>query len=151
MKKLTYEDYLRIPYDGKRHEIIDGVHYVSDAHYTRWQRVTARLKTMLHQRPDFLFSNIVGETALVGIRSAAGTRELLIEIVTDFTKNFDEDARLVEREQEGVLEWWVIRPKKKVIRIYRRIDDRLTSIDVPDPLTSPILPNFELRVRDLFV
>jgi Putative restriction endonuclease len=148
--KLTYEDYLRIPYDGKKHEIINGVHYVSDAHYTRWQRVTARLKTMLHQRPDFCFRNIIGETARVGIRDAAGVREFLMEIVTDFTKNFDEDASLAEREEEGVLEWWVIRPKKKAIRIYRRIDGRLTSVDVPDPLTTPLLPDFELRIKTLF-
>ena len=27
--KLTYEDYRLLPDDGKRHEIIDGRHYVS--------------------------------------------------------------------------------------------------------------------------
>jgi hypothetical protein len=30
-RKLTYEDYARIPDDGLRHEIIDGEHYVSSA------------------------------------------------------------------------------------------------------------------------
>ena len=29
--KLTYEDYLQFPEDGRRHEIIDGDHYVSAA------------------------------------------------------------------------------------------------------------------------
>jgi hypothetical protein len=29
--KLTYEDYLRIPDDGKRHEILGGKHYVTAA------------------------------------------------------------------------------------------------------------------------
>ena len=29
--KLTYEDYLLIPEDGRRHEIIDGEHYVTAA------------------------------------------------------------------------------------------------------------------------
>jgi hypothetical protein len=148
--KLTYEDYLRIPYDGKKHEIIDGVHYVSDSHWTRWQRVTARLKTMLHQRPDFVFRNIAGETALVGIKNAEGVRTFLIDIVTDFTTDFDEDASHAEREKEGVQEWWVIRPKKKAIRVYRRTDDLLTSVDVPDPLTTPLLPDFELRIKTLF-
>ncbi len=28
-RKLTYADYVRIPDDGRRHEIIDGVHYVN--------------------------------------------------------------------------------------------------------------------------
>lgn len=98
--KLTYEDFLKIPYDGKRHEIIDGVHYVSDAHYTRSQRVMVRLKTMLHQRDDFFFRNFAGSTAVMGTVNADGNREFFIEILTDFT--------------------------------------------------SPLLPDFELRIKDLF-
>ena len=47
-RKWTYEDLLRLPYDGMRHEIIDGVHYASEAHYTKEQRVVARLKALLH-------------------------------------------------------------------------------------------------------
>ncbi len=27
--RLTYEDYLSLPEDGKRHELIDGEHYVT--------------------------------------------------------------------------------------------------------------------------
>ncbi len=111
--KLTYEDFLKIPYDGKRHEIIDGVHYVSDGHYTRSQRVMFRLKTMLHQRDDFFFRNFAGHTAVMGTENAGGNREFFIEIVTDFTDHFDEDACLAERDQAGVLEWWVIRPEEE--------------------------------------
>lgn len=148
--KLTYEDFLKIPYDGKRHEIIDGVHYVTDGHYTRSQRVMFRLKTMLHQRTDFFFRNFLGHTAVMGTENPDGNRELFIEIVTDFTKHFDEDTCLAEREQAGVVEWWVIRPKKKTIHIYRRVNERLTSVEVPDPLTTPLVPDFELRIKTLF-
>ena len=28
-KKLTYADFVLFPDDGKRHELIDGVHYVT--------------------------------------------------------------------------------------------------------------------------
>ena len=28
-RKLTYDDLVKMPDDGKRHEIIDGKHYVS--------------------------------------------------------------------------------------------------------------------------
>ena len=37
--KLTYEDYALIPEDGKRHEIIDGEHYVTPAPNTRHHAV----------------------------------------------------------------------------------------------------------------
>ena len=33
--KLTYEDYVRIPEDGQRHEIIDGRHIVNPAPRSR--------------------------------------------------------------------------------------------------------------------
>lgn len=109
-----------------------------------------RLKTMLHQRDDFFFRNFAGHTAVMGTENAGGNREFFIEIVTDFTDHFDEDACLAERDQAGVLEWWVIRPKKKTIRVYRRVDERLTSVEVSDPLTTPLLPDFELRIKTLF-
>jgi hypothetical protein len=32
--KLTHDDLLKFPDDGKRHELIDGVHYVTPAPIT---------------------------------------------------------------------------------------------------------------------
>src|SRR5213596_3162088 len=56
--KLTYADYVRIPDDGKRHEIIDGVHYVSPSPVTRHQRILLRLARLLG---DYLDKHPVGE------------------------------------------------------------------------------------------
>jgi hypothetical protein len=36
--KLTYEDFVLFPDDGKRHEIIDGEHYVTPSPNTKHQR-----------------------------------------------------------------------------------------------------------------
>jgi hypothetical protein len=36
--RLTYEDYLQFPEDGRRHEIIDGAHYASAAPFVSHQR-----------------------------------------------------------------------------------------------------------------
>src|SRR5438105_3053694 len=68
--KLTYDDFLRFPDDGKRHEIIDGEHYVTPSPNTKHQGVSANLSGMLwshlRQRPtgrvfaapfDTVFSN----------------------------------------------------------------------------------------------
>src|ERR1051325_10062309 len=57
-KKLTYEDYLLIPEDGKRHEIIDGEHYVSAAPFIRHQRVVLRLAVQLD---NFIRARNLGE------------------------------------------------------------------------------------------
>ena len=41
--RLTYDDFLLFPDDGKRHEIIDGVHYVTASPNLRHQEVVGRL------------------------------------------------------------------------------------------------------------
>ena len=55
-RRLTYEDFVRIPDDGKRHEIIDGVHYVTPSPAFRHQQLLGRLHaaifTFLEQHPE---------------------------------------------------------------------------------------------------
>jgi Uma2 family endonuclease len=41
---LTYDDFLKLPDDGKRYEIIDGELHVSPAPTFRHQRVAARAR-----------------------------------------------------------------------------------------------------------
>src|SRR3954471_2066101 len=41
--KLTYDDFLLFPDDGKRHELIDGEHYVTPSPNIRHQRLSGRL------------------------------------------------------------------------------------------------------------
>src|SRR5947207_15815528 len=41
--KLTYDDFVLFPDDGKRHEIIDGEHYVTPSPSEKHQRVVTNL------------------------------------------------------------------------------------------------------------
>ena len=41
--RFTYDDFLLFPDDGKRHEIIDGVHYVTASPNLRHQEVVGHL------------------------------------------------------------------------------------------------------------
>jgi len=59
--KLTYDDYLNFPYDGKRHEIIDGEHYMTPAPQTRHQIVSANLAGILI---NFIRKNNFGQILL---------------------------------------------------------------------------------------
>ena len=45
--KLTCDDFLRLPDDDLRHEIIDGEHYVTPAPVTRHQRILVELLYLL--------------------------------------------------------------------------------------------------------
>ena len=56
--KLTYDDFVLFPDDGKRHELIDGEHYVTPSPNTRHQRISGRLHLLI---ANWLASNPLGE------------------------------------------------------------------------------------------
>ena len=41
--RLTYDDFVHFPDDGNRHELIDGVHYVTPSPDVRHQAIVVRL------------------------------------------------------------------------------------------------------------
>jgi Uma2 family endonuclease len=45
--KLTYDDFVQFPDDGKRHELIDGEHYVTPSPSIAHQRVSGRLYLLI--------------------------------------------------------------------------------------------------------
>ena len=45
--KLTYDDFLLFPDDGKRHELIDGEHYVTPSPNIRHQDISGRLHLLI--------------------------------------------------------------------------------------------------------
>ena len=55
-KRLTYDDFVLFPDDGMRHELIDGVHYVTPCPVYKHQRLLGRLHLamagFLEHRPD---------------------------------------------------------------------------------------------------
>ena len=69
--KLTYDDFVLFPDDGKRHELIDGEHYVTPSPNTKHQTVSGNLswsiRSYLEKHPigrvfyapyDVVFSDI---------------------------------------------------------------------------------------------
>ena len=103
--RLTYDDFLRFPDDGKRHELIDGEHYVTPSPNTKHQRISMNLSItvgswlqrnpigqLFHAPFDVVFSNFdVVEPDLLYLSNARaadaltpqhvrGVPELVIEI-----------------------------------------------------------------------
>jgi hypothetical protein len=48
--KLTYEEYRHFPDDGRRHEIIDGEHYVSPSPGSRHQNASRHIQFSLYEQ-----------------------------------------------------------------------------------------------------
>lgn len=151
-RKLTYEDLLRIPYDGMRHEIIDGVHYATDAHYTKEQRIIVHLKSLLRLalRTQFFYDWPGGDRVAMGKLNGAGARELVVEILPEGKSTFDRRASLAAKTRGGTLEYWLVIPALDLVEVFRRAGEGFARIDTGDTLTTPLLPGFALPLRELF-
>jgi Uma2 family endonuclease len=179
--KLTYDDFVLFPDDGRRHELIDGEHYVTPSPNTRHQRISGRLHlligTWLEQHPvgqlfyapfDVVFSNFdVVEPDLLYMsnerasqvlteKHVAGVPELVVEIASPGTRKRDETLKRRLYEGTGVDEYWVVDPDLDVIRIYRRADGKFgrpmeLSAEADDVLTTSLLAGLDIPLKRIFV
>jgi Uma2 family endonuclease len=178
-RKLTYEDYLHFPDDGKRHQILDGEHYVTAAPYPKHQRVLRELLFRLHSflrehrlgevysapldvvlsrhdvvQPDLLFiSN--ERMPILTEKNLQGAPDLAIEILSATTRRIDEGIKLERYERFGVREYWLVDPSRATVRIYRRAGEHLRkeaelTVAAGDRLTSPLLPGLEIPLVEIF-
>lgn len=178
--KLTYEDYVRFPEDGKRHELIDGEHYATPSPIRKHQAVAGNLLGLiwsyLQQRPigrvfaapfDVIFSDydVVEPDLLYISRERAeqietspwvkGAPDLVVEIGSPSTRKRDETIKRRLYERFGVLEYCVVDPEIDTIKVFRRVDDRYQRaaellLENDDVLTTPLLPDLELRLAKIF-
>ena len=178
--KLTYDDFLLFPDDGKRHELIDGEHYVTPSPNSKHQRVSYNLTILiggwLETHPigriyyapfDVVFSNVdVVEPDLLYMSASRmadiltpkhvrGAPDLVIEIGSPGTRGRDETIKRTLYERAGVLEYWIVDPEIDVVRTYRRTGERFArpvelSRENGDVLTTPLLPGLELPLARIF-
>jgi len=81
--------------------------------------------------------------------------ELAVEVLSAGSDNEHRDRSVKLRLYSvyGVQEYWIVNWRLKTIEIYRRQKAQLTLVEtltVEDLLTSPILPEFECAVADIF-
>jgi Uma2 family endonuclease len=63
--KLTYDDFILFPDDGKRHELIDGEHYVTPSPNMRHQQISMNLVLLIG---NWLEQHPVGRLFLRSVR-----------------------------------------------------------------------------------
>lgn len=179
IRKLTYEDYARIPDDGQRHEIIDGEHYVSPAPSISHQRMVARIFRWLDGfvlrhglgevlfspadvvlswsdivQPDLLFVS-KERAGIVTEKNIQGAPDLVVEILSDGTRRLDETHKLDLYAHYGVSEYWMFDMPRKTTRAYRRAPEGLRlavdlAAEAGDTLTTPLLPGLEIPLAEIF-
>ena len=133
-RRWTYADYCRIPADRKRHQIVDGRHFVSPAPSLRHQEVALRLAMELVRavedrrrgrvfvapvdvhlapgtivQPDLVvLSN--RRTSRIGQKKITGAPDLLVEILSPSHRTLDTVLKRERYERAGVRELWLVDP-----------------------------------------
>lgn len=157
--RLTYHDFVLLPDDGRRHEIIDGAHYVTPSPNVSHQELVLRLALALgHHLEDrvergrlfvapldvvFSFHDIV-EPDLIFVaadqldiltdRNIQGSPALVIEILSPSTRKRDQGIKRRLYERCGVREYWVVDAATASVAISRRHPDG--SFRALSPLTA---------------
>jgi Uma2 family endonuclease len=176
----TYEDYLRLPDDGRRYEIIRGVLYVIGPPTVGHQLTIGAISLALHPyvRSSRLGVLLFGpfEIHLPGIAYPVqpdifvipawhrpkpddhffeGAPPLIVEVSDLETLRRDRSTKLDAYEQAGVREYWLANPRIRSIMIYTLPAEGqeyilLGEFSAGETLHSAVLPGLELAVETLF-
>jgi prepilin-type processing-associated H-X9-DG protein len=178
--KITWEDLERMPPDGMRHEIINGEHVVNAAPNLFHQDVSRNLEMILlnfvkeHRLgkiydspvnvlfgdgsvvdPDLVF---VGNDrrSILKRKYIEGAPDLIVEILSDSTRRYDEIAKRALYERFGVTEYWLVDPDACTVKVYRRGASGsyghpvLVTAAEDKTLTTPLLPGLTIDLAEVF-
>jgi Uma2 family endonuclease len=178
--KLTYDDFLLFPDDGKRHELIDGEHYVTPSPNMKHQAISGNLHFMVRSwleqhpvgrifyapfdvvftnfdvvEPDLLYMSHARAERVLTAKHVTGAPEIVVEIGSPGTRKRDETIKRRLYERSGVSEYWVIDPDLELVRVYSNQDGqfgrpRELSAEAGDLLATPHLDGLELPLRKIF-
>ena len=178
--KLTYDDFVLFPDDGKRHELIDGEHYVTPSPNLKHQKVSGNLHLLIASwleenavgqifyapfdvvfskfdvvEPDLLYMSNERAADVLTKANVQGAPELVIEIGSPSTRKRDETIKRRLYERAGVSEYWIIDPEIDVVRAYRRGANGFKrpielTAEANDVLTTPLLPGLSLPLVRIF-
>jgi Uma2 family endonuclease len=176
---MTADEFLAIPPDGKRYELIDGEFITHSTPYVRHQAVLGNLffrlgrycnsdgvaEALLGPLDVVLSGDSVVEPdgmvirkerwSIVGENYITGAPDIIVEIVSDETRKLDEFVKPKLYERLDVGEYWIVDPVIDVVKIYRRSGASFVrtveiSTESGGEITSPLLPGFALDVNLVF-
>jgi Uma2 family endonuclease len=170
--KLTYEDYLELPDDGKQYQIIDGSLYATPAPGRPHQGTCGNLYAIL--RPHILggalgefyfapFDVILDESTIVQPdllfidherldmltdRGMEGPPTLAVEILSPSSNRIDRVRKLGIYAQHGIPYYWIVDPQTRYIEAYELTGSvyELTGY-LQGTASGPLPPFADLEIR----
>ena len=175
-RRWTYEDYLQLPDDGRRYEILDGELFEMPAPTTAHQTVSKRLQHALYLlelegvgqvfnapidlkisggtpiQPDLLFL-ARDQLGQIGPRAIEGAPTLVVEILSPGTSRRDRTRKLRLYARNRIPLYWIADPEAQTLEVLRLQGDLYAveaALEPGDTYECPELPGLRLEVEELF-
>lgn len=174
-RKLGYEDFVRLPGDGKRYEVLDGDLYVTPAPSPLHQRLSKRLQRRLEDyfearglgevfnapidlilgehdivEPDLL---VVADPAQISARGIEGAVLMVVEILSPSTRAQDRGVKMRRYADLGILHYVIVDPDAGTIEC-RRLESSayrlIAEASAPETLTHPDWPDLTIDLGELW-
>jgi Uma2 family endonuclease len=176
----TYEDYLRLPDDGNRYEVIRGVLYVTPAPIPKHQLAVVKLVRFfdvfvsdndlgvvlaapIDVKLPLGIANPVQPDVVVFLKGNEprwemsyyqGTPDLIVEVLSPGTRRRDRTIKMDAYRDVGVPEYWLVDPDARTVAVF--VLEPGTGYTercrggVGETVGSSVLPGFRLEVAGLF-
>ncbi len=175
--RWTYAEYERLPDDGQRYELIEGVLYMAPPPTDAHQFANNRLQTFLTIHVEFTgrgrvigppFDVILpsGDTVQPDVmvvlrehldritrRGVVGAPDLVVEIASPGTATYDRGVKLRAYEQAGVPEYWIADPYAHTVEVLVLTGSTYRSQGVWEGeavLPSTVVAPFPVKVEEFF-
>jgi Uma2 family endonuclease len=173
--RLTYEDYVQLPDDGRLHHLIGGELYAPPTPNTRHQEVVGNVLVVLGNhlkaygggevfpprtevklsrtdvvQPDLVFVSDANAHRITEL-NIQGPPTIIVEVLSDAALDMRTKRGLYGRF--GVPEYWIVDPDLDRVEVYRHGERGYGKPEILEPgdtLTTALLPRLEIDVTDLF-
>ena len=174
----TYQDYLKLPDDGRIYEIIEGVLYMTNApnidHQYTVMEIAFQLKRFIDKQqlgyvltapfevhltdktrpvqPDILFIK-TEKWPKPGAKYFQGAPDLIVEVMSPSSQRRDRVVKFTAYEQAGVLEYWIVNPKTKSVELFTLPGPEYVLVGEfigEEIIESKLLPELQIKANSLF-
>jgi len=176
-QKYTYQDYLKLPDDGNRYEIISGDLIMPPAPNTIHQKVALKIEYELLKfndkeikgelfhapydvvmsdmnvvQPDILFVK-TENSGIITDKNIDGSPDLIIEILSPLSRHYDQVQKKETYARFDVSEYWIVDPIKQSIEVYlnKEYEFELKQRLIREGAAkSEVLPGFQVDLKEIF-
>ena len=174
--KFTVKDYMSTP-EGTRYQLLDGEMILAPSPVTQHQRVLIRLYRAIHDfvsagqlgevfvapydvvlsdhdiaQPDILFVSSA-RSAIVTEANIQGAPDLVVEILSPGTEEYDRGYKQALYSRHGVLEYWLVDPDAETVEVLTQGEQGLAPLDTyrrGDLIASALLDGLALETDQVF-